>query len=150
MRADRGLGGRGEDRLVELLGHLQPGRELDTGNRPISQVFLPAAAGQIAAGHAFDHDRLQFHRHDGTAADLVSFFRSDNGQRIDAGQMIRQHALQLFKPEVRELGQYLSLVRNRNRQDEIERGNAVGCNDEQLVVANRIAVPNLATVYEGQ
>ncbi len=57
--ADLGLGRRGEDRLRQLVGLEQVGRQLDPADRAAVLVFLPARAGEVAAHDALDRVHLQ-------------------------------------------------------------------------------------------
>jgi len=50
--ADIGLGRRREDRLRQLVGLDQPGRQLDPADGAALAVFLPARAGEVAADDA--------------------------------------------------------------------------------------------------
>ena len=146
MRADFGLRGGREDRFGELFGHLEAFGQLHAADGPRRAVVLPAAADQVAAGHAFDEDGLQAHRDDGTAAHLFDFFGLDDRFGVDAGQVIRQNTVELVEPEVRESRQNLALAGDRVVQDDVKGGNAVRGHDEELVLANRVAFANLAAV----
>ena len=50
---------RGEDRLRQLLGLLQPGGQLDPGDGAGGLVVLPARAGDVAAHDALDREHLE-------------------------------------------------------------------------------------------
>src|SRR3546814_20341501 len=57
--ANRRLVGRREDRLRQLVGHLQTGRQRDAADRAGLLVVLPAAADQVAAHDRFERQRLE-------------------------------------------------------------------------------------------
>ena len=146
MRADFSLGCRREDRFGELLTHLEAGRELDAADGARLAVVLPAAADQIAAGNAFDEDGLELHRNDGAAADERDFFRRNDGFGIDAGEVIRKHAVELLEPEVRNGGKNLALARNGIAEDDVEGGNSVARDNQKLVVADGERITHLARI----
>ena len=50
---------RREDRLGQLLGLAQPGRQRDPGDRAAGLVVLPARAGDVAADDALDRQHLR-------------------------------------------------------------------------------------------
>ena len=57
-----GLGGRGEQRLRELAGLDQPGRQRDAAHLAGLLVVDQPRAGQVAAGHGLDRHHLEFLR----------------------------------------------------------------------------------------
>ena len=146
MRADFGLGGRREDRFGELLAHLETFGKLDAADAAGGAVVLPAAADQVASGDALDQDGLEAHGDAGAALDHRHFLRLDDGFGINAGEVVREDAFELLEPEVGERGEHLALARNRVAQNDVECGNAVARDDEQLVIADGERIAHLAGV----
>ncbi|MCY1236217.1 hypothetical protein D9M72_488630 [compost metagenome] len=150
MLAHLGLGGRGEDRLGQLLRVLQAGGQFDPAHLAGGLVILPAAAGEVAAHHGFDQDRLQALDHHGAALDLLHFLRRDHGFGRDAGLVVRHDVREFAEPEVRHLVQHAALVGDRLAHDDVERRQAVGGDDQQLVIADGVVVAHLAVAQQRQ
>ncbi|MNY53601.1 hypothetical protein D3C86_1893680 [compost metagenome] len=64
--------------------------------------------------------------------------------------MVRHDVRQLAEPEVGHLVQHAALGRDRLAQDNVERREAVGGDDQQLVVANGVVVADLAMAEQRQ
>src|SRR5215470_10467971 len=58
--------------------------------------------------------------------------------------MVRTDSPRAREPERSEAGQHAALVWNGRRQDDIEGGDAVGGNEQQALVVDRVQLPDLA------
>jgi hypothetical protein len=74
----------------------------------------------------------------------------DDGFRIDAGQLVGNDVAELVEPEIGHGLQHFALARNRVGQDDVEGGQAVGGDDEQLVGVDGVDVADLALGDERQ
>jgi hypothetical protein len=134
-----------------LLCHLQAGRQRDAAYGARRLVVLPAGADQVAARHGFDRQRLEAPHHEGAATHLGLFLLAgDHGFGVDAGQLVGYHVGQLAEPEIGHGGQHRALARDRVGQDHVEGGEAVGGDDQQLVVADGVDVAHLAAPSSGR
>ena len=135
-----------EDRLRKRIGFFQSRRKLDAGNFAGSFVFLPGRTRDVSAYHALHRKHVgALHQH-GTSTQLVGVF-SDRRRiliHISRNQMVRNDVGEVIEPEQGDLAQDVSLVRDSRGQNVIEGGNAVGGNEEQLLVAYAVDVPHLA------
>ncbi len=129
-----------------LSDSLQSRRQLDAANCAARLVFFPAGAGEIAAGDAFDGEHLGAHHHHRAAAQFVGMLA--NGLRVAAyvgrDQMIGNDILQEVEPEQRHLREHSALVRNAGGQHIVERGDAVGRHEQQVLAVQIVDVANLA------
>ena len=67
--------------------------------------------------------------------------------------MGRDEVAHHLKPEDRHLGEHAALAGNAIRQDAIERGNPVGRDNQELLLAKRIYIPDFSgceMFYAGQ
>jgi hypothetical protein len=69
---------------------------------------------------------------------------------VDAGQLVGNHMGQLAEPEIRHGGQHRALAGNRIGQDHVEGREAIGGDDQQLVLADGIDVAHLAAPQQRQ
>ena len=127
------LGCGGEDRVRKFRGLFQTLRQRDAADRAGFLVVLPARPGQVSPDDAFDRKGFCFLRQRGATAQEVGVPTAllRHRSRIRRDQMVRRGA-----PAEPELGQKVedgSLVRNSVRQDDIERGDPVGRDNEELV-----------------
>ena len=136
MIAYVGLRGGREDRLRQLLGLLQPGRQLDAADGAGGPVVLPARARDVAAHDALDREHLEPLDQHPAAEDLGGHL----GERDDVvGHDVRRPP----EPEGRYARQDLALARNRGRMDDVVCGDAVR-SDHQEPVARLVDVAYLA------
>ena len=134
-----------EDRLGQLAGFLQAGRQLDAADGLRFLVFLPARAGEVAAHDAFDGQRFRlFHNH-AAAGELAGEGLQILRQRIaGAGdEVVRLERFRLREPEIGNLRQHLAFARDAVGHDDVEGGDAVG-GDEEQAVAQIKYLPHLA------
>src|SRR4029434_215372 len=96
-------------------------------------VFLPARAAQVASHDALDGQRPRLAYQHGTSSQLPGK-RVEGGWKLCRAQNVIWNDIpQKIEPEKRKLREHLSFVRNRGRHDHIERGKAVGGDNEKLV-----------------
>ena len=133
MVADRRLGGRGEEDLVELGRVLVAGAQLLAVHGLRLLVLLPSAARQIPAGDALDLDHPHLLHEHGAPAQVL-FIGLELGRiLVDVrGDEVVLHAEEL-EPEERELVEDLALVGDSARKDHVERADAVGDDHQELV-----------------
>ena len=70
--------------------------------------------------------------------------------RVDARQMIRDDFLELREPEIRDGRQHDAFARNRIRQYDVERGDAVRREDQQAFRVDAVDVAHFAAHHERQ
>ena len=117
--AHLGLGRGREDRLRQLLGLAQPGRQLDPADRAGGLVVLPARAGDVAAHHALHRHHLEPLDQHRAAAVLLGHVRvRDQVVGADVGRPV--------EPEGGQAGEHLALVGDRRRVHHVVGGDAVG------------------------
>ena len=148
--AQVGFRGRREDWLGQFVGLLQAGGQRDAADGAGGLVILPARTDQVTAHHRFDHDRLQAFRNDRAAAHLLRFAGGDHAFRRHAGQVVRHDVAEFLEPEIGHLVQDHALARNWLVHDDVERGQAVGRDDQDLVVADGVIVTYLAAAEQWQ
>ncbi len=113
-------------------------------------VRFPAGTGQVAAHDGFDRQRVGSAAEQGATAQLRLQRRVDIDANCaqavgDAGvvrrnQVVRQDVGELLEPENGKRGQDTAFVGNRLRQDDIEGGDTIGGDKQNLVVAYRVDV----------
>ena len=112
---------------------------------PFALVFLQAATGKIAAHDALDREHLGLaHEHE-AAAQVVGVGLELLGQvgHVGRDQVVFDHAVEQLEPEARDLREHRAFVGNLVLKNVVERRNAVGC-DEQQLVAQIVQVAHLA------
>src|SRR5688572_13155481 len=134
--AHLGLGRRREDRLGELLGLLEPIRELDPTDRAGRPVVLPARPGDVAANDAFDRCHLQALDQHRAPAELL-------GHVGDRDQVVRADVAGALEPEGRQPGQDLALVRDRRGVHDVVGRDPVRRHEQQPVLAYGVDIPHL-------
>ena len=140
-----GLRRRREDRLGQPVGLDEPGRQRTPHTVPDSSVLRPARAGEVAAGHALDRDHLgppDQHRPSGERR--LAGERRREVRRIDGQDVVGDRSASRVEPEQRQPGQHPPLVRDRVREDDVERADPVGRDEEEPVLARLVDVADLA------
>ena len=133
MVADRRLRRRREENLVQLGGVLVARAELLAVHRLRLLVFLPAGPREIAAGDALDLDHLHLLHEHRTPTQILLVGLQLGRILIDIrSDEVVLHAEEL-EPEERKLVQYLALVGDSARKDDVKRADAVGDDHQQLV-----------------
>ena len=134
--ADLGLGRGREDRLGQLLGLLQPVRQLDPADRAGGLVVLPARPGDVAAHDALHRHHLEPLDQHRAAAELLGHVR-------ERDQVVRADLAGALEPEGRQPGEHLALVRDRRGMHDVVGGDPVGGDEQQAVFADGVDVPHL-------
>ena len=138
--------GRGEDRFRQLFALFQTGGEFDAADLAGGLIFLPGAAGEVAAGYAFDENRFQAFGNDGASLNLIAFFGSNYGFGINARQMIRDDSVEFFEPEVRQSRQNFAFLGDRIAEDDVKSRDTVGSDNKKFVIADSVAVTDFAAI----
>src|SRR6266540_1972325 len=131
-----GLCCRGEDRLEELLALFEVGRELYAAYLAVVLVVLPPGAGDVAADDALDIDAFRFADEHRAADHLAGELDGDarNIGRIDDLKEVIGHDIAgQLEPEGGELREDEALIGDADGEDDVEGGNAVGGDDEEVV-----------------
>ena len=74
----------------------------------------------------------------------------DHRLRRNIRQVMAHDVRELSEPEKRHLGQHAPFLRDRVGKDHVERGEAIGLDHEELVLAHGVEVAHLAAVQELQ
>ena len=123
---------------AELAGLGQAGRQHDTADLAGPLVVQQSRAGQVAAGHALHRDHLQFAHHQRAAQHLVG----DPRVVGRAGQVVGR--LDVIEEEHAHRGQDAALVRDLVVQDVVVCGDAIGGDEQQVLVVDGVQLANLA------
>ena len=149
--AGLGLGGRREDRLAAAwLAFFKPGGSSTPHTDCVCLVLLPAAAGEVAAHHGFDRQRLQALDEHRAAPHLRALVGCDHAFGVLAGEVVRHDVAQPRKPEQRHARQQLALAGDRLAHDHVEGRQAVAGHHQQPVVADGVVVAHLAARQQRQ
>ena len=76
----------------------------------------------------------------------AAYFCSSGGYLLHIGgdQMVGNDVFQEIEPEQRELGQHPALLRDAGGQHVVERRDAIGGHEQQVIVVDLVKVANLA------
>ena len=114
---------------------------------PVADVVLPARSRQIAARDALDRQRLGARdQHRSAAQQSSASARASAGIRRRIGRRARgwrRSIARPLEPERRDLRQHLALVGNAGAEHVVERGDAIG-GDDQQAIAEIVDVADLA------
>ena len=124
----------------------RPGGKRDAADLAGGLVFLPGGAGDVAAHHALDREHFgALHQH-GASAQLVGILADRRRILVDLGrdQVVGDDIGEVIEPEQGNLGQDAALVGNAGGQNVVEGGDAVGGDEEQLLVAEAVHIAHLA------
>src|SRR5690606_23455879 len=96
------LGGGREDRLGEGVALAEARRQADAADRLRRLVFLPAAAREVAPGHAFDRDDPGLSTDHCAPAQLGKdgFKARRHGITDDFDEVVRVYTIESFEPEL--------------------------------------------------
>ena len=150
MVAHLGLGGRRVDGLGQLGGVGQAFGQGNAADRARFLVFLPAAAGQVAAHHGLDQHGLEALDQHGAARDLGHFGGRDHGFGRFAGQVVGADVAEFVEPEQRHLRQQLALAGDGLAHDHVKGREAVRGHHQDAVIAHGIVVAHLAAREQRQ
>ena len=144
------LGGRGEDRLWQQAGVVQPWRQGHAAHRLALLVFLPATARQVAPHHSLDRQGLEAFDEHGTPGHLGHFVGTDHALRRVAGQVVGANVAELVKPEQGHLREQCALAGDSLAHDHVERADAVTGHHQNAVVAHGVVVTDFAASQQGK
>ncbi len=146
MVAEIRLGGRGVQRLRQLLTLLQALRQLQAADGAVLFVVFPAGAGDISPHDALNGDHGELLTEGGSALKLLvpEEFRHVLG--IYGYQIVRDHILGEIEPELGHLCQDLALVGDLVVKNHVKSRNSVCCYHQQ-VLAEIVDLTNLAFLY---
>ena len=133
MFTDRSLGGRGEDRLRELVRLDETLRDLVTADGAVLLVALPRGAGDVSADDAFYRDHVELLCLHGTAFKFFSLEEFRHILCVDGNHVVRNDVLCEIEPEFRHAVQNDALLRDRVFQNVVESGNAVSAGHNEAV-----------------
>ena len=134
------MGSRQPARLDEAL------RQLDAAHRAGLLVVLAPRAGEVAAHDRLHRQRLGLVHHDRAAGEVLAL--RVRAERVGVDEVVGDDAVGLLEPEVGDLREHDALVRDRRRQDDVERREPVAGDDEHLVGRVLVHVAHLAPADE--
>jgi hypothetical protein len=128
------------------IAFFEPGGQWDAADCAGTLIILPARPSNVTACHAFHLNHFRaLHQH---AAPFQLFAKRVNVQRkavhIRRNQMVWDQVLQILKPEQGHLRQNAAFVWNAVGQNAVEGGDAVRCDEEQLIRCGPIYIAHLA------
>ena len=150
MLAGFGLGGGREDGLGQLAGVFQAGRQRHAADRLRGLVFLPAAAGQVAAHHGLDRDGLEALDQHGAAHHLRQLGSCNHTLGRFTSQVVGADVTELAEPEQRHLREQRALAGYRLAQNHVKSAEPVAGDHQQAVGADSVVVAHLAACQQGQ
>ena len=116
-------------------------------------VIRPGRSGQIASRDALDVDALRL-SHQKAAPEQLG--RAREAERFElrrvfdkGDEVVRHNVARLLEPEGRKAAENGALVRDAGRQDDVEGGDTVS-RDHEEIVAEVVHVPHLATMSEAR
>ena len=126
---------RREDRFGQPIRFTQSLGQADAAQLTGRDIVFPARARQVASGDAFHRQRLG--AGDEHRPALQQIGRSPRFARIRGRrgrqEVIGHDRLHALEPERRNLGEHLALVGNARAEHIVERGDAVGGDDQQAI-----------------
>ena len=128
------------------LRSLQAGGQLNAAHRAIALIFLPTRTRDVAAHHALDGDHVGTYHQHGAPAQLVGVLLELRRIFVDIGgrEVVRDDVLEKIEPEKRQLGQHAALFRDAGGEYVVERRNAIGGDEQQLIGINPVHITNFA------
>ena len=138
---------RREDRFLQFAGRCQSRLERNAADCAGLLVLLESRTGEVTARDALDRNDAAFLHDDAAAAQLIvsAHFRR-KACELHFDDMVLD-IVEVREPEVRDLRQHASLVRNARREDDVECGDAIR-SDEQEVLVEVIDVTNFSPTSE--
>jgi hypothetical protein len=119
--------------LRQAVGFAQPIGQRDAADFTGDAIVFPPGAGNVTADDALDRQRLRFADDHGAAGELVVELIERRGEIRGAEDVVGNDVFQEFEPEKRELREDAALVGNGRGKDDVEGGEAVGGDDQELV-----------------
>ena len=119
---------------------------------PLGLVLLPRRARQVAAHDALDLEHLGLAAQHDPPGEVGVGLGDAGGQVGDVGghEVAAGDVAEDLEPERRDRGEHAALVEDRLVEHDVERGEAVGGDHQELVVADGVDVPDLAGVQVGK
>ncbi len=122
------------ERLRQLLTLDETLRQLHTADRAILLIVLPTGACDIATNDTLNRNHRELLTHRGSSLKFRSMEKFRHILHIDRNKIVRNHILREIKPELRHLGQHLTLIRDCVMQNHIKRRNTIRRHHNKLVV----------------
>src|ERR1700674_951473 len=120
--------------LGQAVRFTQPRWQRDATDFSSGPIVLPARAGDETADDAFNRKRLRLLHDHGAACEFL-FERVERRREIRGAEyVVGDYILQQMEPEERKLREDAALVGNRRGQDDVESGEPVRCDDQELVI----------------
>jgi hypothetical protein len=134
-----------EDRLGQAIRLTQSGGQGNAAHRTGLLVVLPSGADQVTAHHSFDGQCTQAPDDHAAFLERCAFGRIGHGarQRI-IGEMVRHDVPGACEPEIRDLREHAALAGNRVGHHDIEGTQAIGSDDQHVLLVDRVDVAHLA------
>ena len=120
-----------EDRLGKPLGLDETGRQAMAADRARVPVLDPPRPGEVAADDELDGQHLE----------ASAFERAPIGS--DREEVVSDDLARAGEPERREAGEHPALVGDLRREHDVEGRDAVGCDEEQLPLTERVDLADL-------
>ena len=131
---------------------LQPGGQRLAVHGAAGLVLLPGRAREVAADDALDREHLGLAAQHDPAGQVGIGLGDAGGEVGDVGgdEVAAGHVAERLEPEGRDRGEHAALVEDRLVEHDVEGGEPVGGDHQELVVADGVDVPDLAGVQVGQ
>ena len=137
--------GRCEERLGKLVGLSKACRQFDAANLAGVLVILPTGADQVTPNDGFDGQWFEPLDHERSLSQLLAQLRIvDDVVHGQGRQLIVDDIGHHAEPEQGYLCQYLALARHRVRHDDVKRRQAIGGDDQQVLVVDAVDVADFA------
>ena len=137
-----GLGGRSEQRLLELAGFPEARRELVSAHLACRDVLSPSGARQITSHDELDRERLGFsHKHRPAAQITHPHIRQVCSPVADE---VIGNVREVLEPVSGESRQHHSLVRDHLWKNNVVRRNTISRHQQQMIVVHLEELTNLA------
>ncbi len=123
-----------KDGLRQAVGFTQSRRQRDATNFSGGAIVLPTRTGDVAAHDAFNRQRLRLLHDHGAACKFILELGEGRGKIRGAEDVVGNYILQQTEPEKRKLRKDAALVGNRRGKDDVESGEPVRGDDQELVI----------------
>src|SRR6266852_5312880 len=122
-----------KNRLWQAVRFTQPHRQLNATDFSADSIVLPTRAGDVTAYDAFNRQRLRLSHDHGAACEFVLELVEGRREIRGAEDVVGNDVLQEIEPEERELSQNAALVGDWRGKDDVEGGEPVRGDDQELV-----------------
>src|SRR6267378_3232896 len=123
-----------KDGLWQPVGFAQTRRQRDATDFSSGTIVFPTRAGEVTAHHAFDRQWLCLSTDHGAACEFVLELVEWRRKIRGVDDVVGNYILQQMEPEKRKLRKDAALVGNRRGKDDVESGEPVRGDDQELVV----------------